>query len=210
MRQFLIRGLLIFFGFSVSFAAFAATEYSWRQRIHKDGITVYTRKVDGSRLLEFKAGVRINAPIEKVVSIFEDPKKMTQWYHQCVYSKVLEDEGPLQKMCYIVLHLPWPVSERDCVFRLTKEEDPKSGVLSYTLIAFANHFPIQRGMIRVPYLKAVWRLTPFSHDQTEVFVQQHSDPGGVIPVFLANKLVVDIPFVSLKNLRELVSLKQWQ
>ncbi|MBF0122572.1 MAG: START domain-containing protein [Candidatus Omnitrophica bacterium] len=205
MRSSFFVVFLMFLGFSGSFDAVAATDHPWRQRINEDGITVDTRKVDRSSLLEFKASIRMDVSIEKVVSVLEDPKKMPLWYHQCVYAQVVDEEGPLQKICYLVLHLPWPVSERDSVFRLVKEEDSKSGILTYTLNAVTDYLPRKRGKIRVPYLKAFWRLTPLSDGTTEVFVQQHSDPGGWVPPSLVNKLVVDVPFMSLKNLRDLVS-----
>jgi len=165
---------------------------------------VYTRKVEGSAILEYKAQVNVDAPIEKVISLFEDEKKFPIWYYQCVRSELLQDEGQGKKIFYFVVHLPWPVTERDSVFRRIKTSDPAAKTVTYTLTALPERLAKQKGKIRVLYLKSIWRFKALKGGRTEVYFQQHSDPGGSIPAFIANTLVVDIPFNSLKALRKLV------
>ncbi len=183
-----------------------AVEYPWQLKRDREGIVVYTRKVSGSSILEYKATVTVHAPIEKVIALFEDDQKLPQWYYQCVKFERLQDEGPGQKIFYFVIHLPWPVSERDSIFRRVKFSDAH-GVVSYTLSALPEKLPFQKGKIRVLYLKSLWRFTPLADGRTEIYFQQHSDPGGVIPAFIINQLVVDIPFYSLKNFRQLLRKK---
>ena len=203
MKNFLSIGLLVLLGFFVS-SVVRAEEYPWQLRVHKDDISVYTRKVEGSPILEFKSDAIVSASVDKAVSLFEDETKMTQWYYQCVRMDLVQDEGPLQKIFYFVLHLPFPVAERDCVFRRVKSLDPVTGAITHELGALPERLPKEKGKIRVPYSKTMWRFTPLKDGKTEVYFQQHSNAGGSIPAFLANALVVDIPFHSLKNFRELV------
>lgn len=188
-----------------SFATLQAAEYPWQLKKNTDGITVYTRKVEGSPILEFKASVTVDAPIDKVIALFEDEKRMTEWYYQCVRFELVDNENPTKKIFYFVIHLPWPVTERDSVFRRTKSTDPATKSVSYTLTALPDRLPRDKEKIRVLELKSMWRITPLSDEKTELYIQQHSNPGGIIPSFVVNSLVVDIPFHSLKNFRKLLS-----
>ena len=180
-----------------------AAEYPWQLKRDKDGIKVYTRKVEGSPVLEYKATVTIKAPMADVIALYEDESRFPQWFYQCVEAKLLKDEGPDRKIIYFVLSLPWPVSQRDTVFRRTKLVDAQ-GAVTYDLTALPDEIPRHKGRVRVPYLKTIWRFTALPDGSTEVYFQQHSDAGGFIPPMIVNKLVVDIPFHSLKNLRKLI------
>jgi len=43
---------------------------------------------------------------------------------------------------------------------------------------------------------------PIGEYKTSVTYQVHADPGGAIPVWLANATAVDTPYDTLKNLRD--------
>jgi hypothetical protein len=185
-----------------------AQENPWQLRKNQEDITVYTRKVDSSPILEYKADVIVNAPLPKVIALFEDEKLISRWYYQCVHSELVENAGPNEKILYIILRLPWPVTARDIVFSITRSENHSRGTISYTLAALPNRLPLAKGMIRVPYTKSVWRFTSLPKGQTEILFQQHSDPGGSIPAFLVNQLAVDTPYYSLKCFREMLTGKK--
>jgi hypothetical protein len=200
--------ITILFLFSFSFSTVLnARENPWQLRETQGGIPVYTRKVEGSPILEYKASVIINAPISQVIALFEDEKQIRRWYYQCVRSELVENEGPDKKIIYLILHLPWPVAPRDFVFRRTKSQDPVSGTITYSLTALPDKLPLVKGMIRVHSIKSIWRFRSLPKDQTEVYFQQHTDPGGSIPSSIINQLAVQTPFNSLKNFRKLITGK---
>ncbi len=203
----MIRKIVIGFLFSLQFSSFSlaySEEYPWQLRIKKEDTTVYTRKVEGSPILEFKSDIIVSVPIDKAIALFEDEKRIPHWYYQCVSMELLEDEGPSSKIFYFVLNLPWPVAKRDSVFRRIKMVDSITGGITYELTVMSQRLPKQKGKIRVPYLKALWRFTPLKNGQTEIYFQQHGSTGGSIPTFITNALVLDIPFYSLQNFRRLV------
>lgn len=181
-----------------------AAEYPWKLKLDKEGVSVYTRKVEASPILEYKGIVVVDEPLAKVDRFFEDNTKMPIWFYQCVEAKLIQEESAEKKIYYIVVRLPWPVSERDCVYSGVKSVDSKSGVISYVGSALPKMLPEEKGRVRVLYLNSIWRFTPLKDGRTEIYFQQHSDPGGIVPTFLVNKLSVDIPFNSLKNLRKMV------
>ncbi len=211
MRKiFMNRGLIA--GFSLLTVFFASLVFAenlegpWQLRLQKDGVTVYTRTIEGSPMRDFKSDIIVSAPIDQVVALYENEKRVPEWYHQAVQMDFVADEGD-SKIFYFVLNLPWPVAKRDSVFRRVKTVDVASGVVNYELSALPERLPKEKGKIRVPYLKANWRLTPVEGNKTAIYFQQHSDPGGSVPAFLANALVVDIPFNSLRAFRKIVEQK---
>jgi hypothetical protein len=198
---------LCIIGFLVFFCAVAyAAEHPWQLKKEKEGISVSTRKVDGSPVLEYKANTIASAPLAKVISVFEDDAKIPLWYYQCVHAEVVGGKLPDQKIYYVVMHLPWPVTERDSIFQGIRSIDPASGVVTYTQSALPTYLPERKGKIRVLYLKSVWRFTSLADGSTEIYFQQHSNPGGSVPGFLVNSLSVEIPFYSLKNLRNSIDV----
>jgi len=200
--------LTALFLYSLIFSSVLNAEQSpWQLRETLEGIPVYTRKVPGSPILEYKANVIVDAPISKAIALFEDEKQIPRWYFQCVHSELVEKDNPKQEVIYLVLHLPWPVAARDFVFRRTRLEDTDKGEVNYSLTALPDRLPLVKGMIRVHSIKSLWTFKSLSPSQTEIFFQQHTDPGGSIPATLINQIAVDTPFYSLKNFRKLVGGK---
>jgi len=203
--KFIVCGFLMLASLFLFSEETSAAEYPWKLRVNKEEISVYTRKVEASVILEYKANMIVEAKLDKVIRFFEDVKKMPQWYYQCVQAEPLQSESAERQIIYFALHLPWPVAERDCVFSWVKSLNPVSREVSYTLSVVSGKFPEQKGKIRVLCLNSIWRFTPLKDGCTEVYFQQHSNPGGSIPPFLVNKLSVEIPFYSLKNLRKMIN-----
>ncbi len=200
-----ITALVLFvLGIVICPALSRAGEYPWQLKVNKEGIAVSTRKVEASPILEYKGSVVVDAPIEKVTALYEDEKQIPLWFYQCVDSQLVADEGAGTKVFYFVIHPPWPVAERDTVYRSVKSINAASGQVTYILSALPDRLPPHKGRVRVTYLKTVWHFTPLPDGKTEIDVQQHSDAGGSIPKFLVNEMAVDIPYNSLKNLRNML------
>ena len=205
MKALLLIVTLLTFGFT-SFLYAEPSQSPWQLKRSQDGIPVYTRKVDGSPILEYKANVIVDAPISKVITLFEDEKQIPRWYYQCVHAEMVENDGPKQEVIYLILHLPWPVASRDFVFKRTKLEDTKD-LVSYSLTALPDRLPLVKGMIRVQTIKSFWTFKSLPNDQTQIFFQQHTDPAGSVPISIINQLAVQTPFYTLKNFRKLISGK---
>jgi hypothetical protein len=188
---------------AVSFPA-AAAEYPWKVKKDEDGIRVSVRKVEGSSILEYKGTVVVDASPEAVVRLFEEDGRMPEWFHQCTEVRLLRANSPEDKALYFVISMPWPVKDRDLVFRRVRSRDPATGSVEYRTSSLSEVYPEQDGKVRMPYLKGLWRFTPLGDGRTEIYYQQHSEVGGHIPNWLVNKLAVNIPFNSLSRFRRLL------
>jgi hypothetical protein len=186
---------------------YADDNSSWQLKKTEKNIPVYTRKVEGSPILEFKSHAIINTPMEKAIALFEDEKKIALWYFECTSSKLLEHENANNSVIYLVMRPPWPVAPRDFIFRRTRTDHP-DGTVSFSLTALPDRLPQVKGMIRVNSIQSVWTFKPLSKDKTELFFQQHTEPGGSIPPSLINKIETQTPVNSLESFRKILTGKE--
>ncbi len=197
MKKILVMGLAVLLS-----ASPAQAENEWELKKDSKGIQVHTREVEGSPILEYKARMVVDRPLAEVVALYEDETRMPDWFHNCTASRRVEDLGPDQKILYFVIAMPWPVKDRDGVYLRARTTDPATGAVEYRVTAEPERLPPVDGLVRMPMLKGLWRLTPLDANRTEVYYQQHSDAGGHIPAMIVNQLAVSIPFHTLKNFRE--------
>lgn len=177
-----------------------ATE--WQLASHEPGLTLYTRTVAGQDLKDFRGVLRVKAPMRHVVQMLADADSMPQWFFNMREARLLEINGNDNSFLYFVIKGMWPVSDRDAVVRLHLQQDAKTLALTFTATAVPEHYPPMRNRVRMPRLLASWVVTPVSATETEVRLDGHADPGGSIPVWMANLVVVELPKVTLRNLRQ--------
>ncbi len=180
-----------------------AAENPWQLRKDEDGIRVSTRKVDGSPILEFKSEMTVDTPQDKVVHFYEQVNRYPEWFYQCSAARVLEEKPGGEQIIYYAMHMPWPVSNRDSVYKRTRSTGPGGDVI-VKLSAEPDAYPKQPGKVRVPYLKTEWHFKPLPAGRTEIAFQQHCDSGGHLPAALVNSLSVNMPFKTFQKMRELL------
>jgi ribosome-associated toxin RatA of RatAB toxin-antitoxin module len=170
----------------------------------RDGIAVYTRPVEGSGIREFKGSALVSASAERIRSLLRDADHFKDWFPNTSESRLLAREGDVSYQ-YSVLDAPWPVSDRDNVFRSETAIDPTSGEVAIRVSAAPDYHPEQPERVRVRRALGLWLLEPLGEAQTRVTFTMHLEPGGGVPQWLINAQVVETPFDALTNLRTAVS-----
>ena len=186
-------------GLSVLLAGVAHAE-DWKVAKDEDGIKVSLSEVPGSQYKAYQGVTLINAPVAKISALQEDVAGACAWIHECKTQKLLKHEGD-KSWTYTQFNTPWPVTPRDSVLLVTSTTAP-DGTLTRTLEGTPSYLPDEKGFVRVAQVKGFWKLVPKGANQTEVTYQVHTEPGGSVPSWLANKFVVDAPFNTLKALKE--------
>jgi hypothetical protein len=67
--------------------------------------------------------------------------------------------------------------------------------------AVPDFVPRNDGLVRIPRSDGYWRIEARDAG-VHVTYQIHADPGGLVPIWLANATVVRFPFKTLRNLRQ--------
>lgn len=172
---------------------------NWQVAKDEDGIKVSLSEVAGSKYKAYRGVTLIKAPLAKVKALQEDVAGACAWVHECKSQKLLKHEGA-QSWTYTQFNTPWPVTPRDSVLQVTTVQEA-DGSVTRTLQEVPTYLPEESGYVRVAQVEGFWKLVP-KGDSTEVTYQVHTEPGGSVPSWLANKFVVDAPFNTLKALRE--------
>lgn len=181
----------------------------WELAKQKDGISVYTRAVEGSAFREFRGEVEVPANINSVMAVLDDTDNFTQWMHQCAAATLLHKESLLERYQYLVNDFPWPAADRVLLLRNLISQAPDrvvtvrlEGVKASDLPASAQEqLPRNDSAKWVEQVQGFYRLTPIADASTRVEFQLHLDPAGALPASLVNSLIVDNPFETLKQLR---------
>ncbi|HTL47602.1 MAG TPA: START domain-containing protein [Verrucomicrobiae bacterium] len=195
-------GILILALFLFLTEAWADLSYPWELKRDLEGIQVSTRPVKDSPILEFQAETVIHAPLEKVIPLFEDTGRMTEWFYKCKEAQLLKQESADEANVYFAADLPWPFADRDGVYRRVKMT--ADGAVVYKLEAASGTYPRQKGRVRVTYLDSEWRFTPRSDGVTAVYYRIHTAAGGFIPPGVINRFTVSLPFKTLRKFRALL------
>lgn len=209
-RHLIGPGLL----FGLMFPAMASAEIpldapDWRLHFDKDNIQIYTRKQDNSAFAAFKAVAVLNSPIENIMAVMANPHSCVEWVHGCVESWGFDEISFTKRYAYSVNDLPWPVKDRDYVLEINTQNDPESGTIEMRMFAVADKLPKKSEFVRVNVAETHYIFRPIPEGKTEMIWLQHTDPGGAIPGWLVNSLIVDIPVKSMKTLESVANSSKY-
>lgn len=179
---------------------------SWDLEKDKDGIRIYNRKVEGSKLKEFKGVVSVKASVQEAVSYFTDIQQHEKFMYKCKKGsvKVVKKSSASDFYTYMVIETPWPATNRDVVSRYQIGKPDKQGAVLIQLEGAAELVPEVDGLVRVPKMKGYWKFTPQPNGMIEIVHQAYSSPGGSVPEGMANAASVDAPYSMLLKLKELL------
>lgn len=182
-----------------AFISATAQAEDWQVVKDEDGIQISLASVAGSKYKAYRGETVINASIAKLRGLQEDVAAACKWIHECKLQKVLKQEGG-KVWTYSQFNTPWPVTPRDSVILVTTEEGA-DGSLTRRLVEQPTFIPEEKGFVRVSEVEGFWKFVPQGPGKTQVIYQVHTEPGGSVPSWLANKFVVDAPFNTLKALK---------
>jgi hypothetical protein len=177
---------------------------SWSLERQADGIDVFTRPVPGSAVKAFKGEGIVEADLETVLAVLRDSDHYQDWFPNCPESKLLKREGPLSFQ-YSVTEAPWPVTDRDNIFRSVLMRDESTGHVEISVTAAPDAYPEQPDRVRVRLANGGWRLAPEGRDRTRVVFTMHLEPGGGVPIWMVNARILSTPFEAITNLRRVVA-----
>lgn len=181
--------------------ALAAAGADWEFATESHGIKVWTRTIPGAPLKDFRGVMQVERPLNVVVAAVTDVAAMPEWFFQMKEARIVDSKSLDSAYIYFALNGIWPVSGRDAVIKAAVSQDPKTLALSMMADAEPNRLPEVAGRVRMPRLHSGWKLTPVSATRTEIELIGNADPGGWIPLWLANSVVTLMPKETLKRLR---------
>lgn len=204
--NYLILFLPILLSSSISTRSASA---QWELAKVKDGIRVFLKTVPGSKIKEFKGVTKINSSLDSILAVLADTEACPKWIHNCRDPLKLSDISFNEGYIYQVVNFPFPVRDRDIVLHSVMAQDANTKRVTIKLTAVPDYISQTRN-VRIKKSEGYYLLKPLPDGSIEVTWRQHTEPGGGIPRWLVNSMLVDMPFKTLKNLRVIVKEEKYQ
>ena len=203
MKSISFRSIVpvVVFFFSASVYAQGTSE-DWNLELEQDGVTVYTRAMEGSKILESKAETKIRQDIDKIVGFYLNPEKCTTWIPSCRTAKLLEKKSETNLIVYREISIPWPFKNQEYVINQTISSVAETGEVRVQFNALKDYPSGTTCCRRYKAINGFWRFTP-TDDHVLVTYQVHFVPGGKFPASVINSEVPSMlveMLTSLKNL----------
>lgn len=173
----------------------------WELKKNKEGIQIFIKKIPNSPLHAFKGKMELAASLDEIQALFEDVERFTEWSPGAKFVEPLESKAGM-RIFYLQTNAPWPVTDRDGIYQFEFVKSAKQLTINSTCLP--DYLPVKKDHVRVPKSEGSWQFTVQEKGKLQVIYENHSEPGGSIPGWLANSTVVNLPFQSLKNLRQMV------
>ncbi len=192
--------LFIFFTFFWLGVPFVnAQDNSWELVKNADGIRVYSRELDQSKLNEILVTAESDAPVSSLVSVVEDAPNHKNWIYMCKEGKVLLHLSPYEYIYYSQSNAPWPFQDRDVVTRVKVIRNAE-GTVFVQSSTFRDTIPQNPDYIRIRYATSQWAFTPEKNGYTKIGLKVAVDLGGSIPKWLMRLTAATGPYHTVKNL----------
>ena len=186
------------------FFSAAALAGDWQRVFTSATLWVDQRPYPGSALREIRGVARVAASLNALMALLKDAAFNRHWVYRSGGAKILEQNGYRQAYVYGVVDAPWPMQDRDTVVRFDYSQAPDTRVITITITNCPDFLPRDPRYVRVPDFGGHWQLRPLADGWVEVTYQVFGDPGGWIPVWVANYAAVTSVTRTLQALPEVV------
>lgn len=179
--------------------------------VNKQGIKVWTYQLPDNPAFNYRATTRINASLTRVAAMILDTDYLIQWVPYVSAVDVIERSE--QTGTFIVrmqLDFPFPLQDRDVVVQ-GKISQASDGTVTIKNRAITDsRVPVRPNVVRLNHYEGDWTLKPLGPGRTEVSTTGYGDPGGVIPLVVANRFVQQQPYQMLGRMKEYVKNSRYQ
>lgn len=203
----------------------------WVAESDKDGIKVYTRAVEGSNVREFKGETIVNYNYKKINEILNDIPNLENWMADagtnCLLDTLnVQSDGSKEIYMFSITTTPFGVAYRCGLFysKITVTENQITrtvelandsqlkGEAKSRLSSFLSTLPIKKNgttleksnpsqMVYFSEMKGLWTFDKLSETQTKITWTVKTNPGGSIPITLANSTTKSNPYKTLMGLK---------
>lgn len=177
---------------------------SWDYIKEKNGIRMYTRDQDSSNFKCFRGETVFYASMEEISRYIGVANNFDQWDENIQDLSLLESHQSNHIKCYFSYRTPWPLSNRDFCAELTVSYDSASHTRIVYAFPMKNDLPERKGIIRIRNYWLRWTLTDRGDKSIDAVMEGYIDPGGLVPSWLYNMVIVKAPYDAMNGIKERV------
>jgi hypothetical protein len=191
-------------GLLLAMSAAYARGSGWEVVLEAGDLQVWQRPYAGSSLNEIRGELRVQSSLNALMALLKDAPFNRHWVYRSGGARILEESGYEQAYVYGIVDAPWPMHDRDTVVRFDYEQHPDTHTITIGITNFPDYLPRKDDFVRVPDFGGFWKLEPREGGWVTVTYQVYGDPGGWIPVWIANRAAEVSVINTLKNLPSVV------
>lgn len=173
-------------------------------KLDKDSIQVYTCPRADSRYKTIKTNFKIKSTLPQLAAAVLDIDQYASWQYRTISVKVLEKISDRELVYHTEVGAPVLTSNRDFVIRLTVDPDPMSKGMIVEAVSLPDYIPHVKDVIRVPFSRAKWVVTPAGNGELAVEYIIDIDLGGAVPPWIVNLFAEKAPYETFKALRGVI------
>lgn len=178
---------------------------AWELVVDQQNLQVERRPYAGSALMEIRGTTRLRASLSAIMTLLRDDAYNEHWVYRSGGARILRQDGDTRAWVYGVVDAPWPIADRDTVVRFDYRQAPTSGVITIDITNAPDFVPHKDPYIRVPDFGGFWQLRPQGDGDVQVIYQVRGDPGGWIPIWVANRAALVSVERTLRNMPHAVA-----
>ena len=142
--------------------------------------------------------------------VLKDVEQYPAWMSYCEEATVLRDLGHGSTLVRYVQDMPWPVSDRDVVFRADVKFLPDAGRMDVSLTSVADSgVPPAEGYVRMAGFEGRMELACLGPGRSRVRFTMWADPAGSLPAMAVNAGAADVPYETLLGLMEMARREKY-
>lgn len=169
-----------------------------------NNVKVSRMQVPGSEVFAFRGEIVADIHIGTLMRVFIDSKQRKHWVDRYSDHKTIERTDTMEKY-WIKFGLPFPVSNRDYVLQTDLKLDADKKVATADVRSIVDpRKPEDSCCVRAEAYSTYYRFEALpseaGKEKTRMIVEVHTDPKGMLPNWLVNRIQKDWPSKTLGGL----------
>ena len=174
----------------------------WEEVRNVEGIRIYTREIPESPLIAVRGISLLDAGLFKTGHIIRDISRYPEWVPQLQFARIVEQEKKSEWLVYLLIELPWPVSDRDVLLSYRTEINETGDRITYHIHSVEHDsVPELPDVIRAEIPAAMIMLAGNGQEQTLLDANMQLDLKGFIPFFVNHFITRKLPVKLISRLR---------
>ena len=196
-NTFMRKNFIIIFILLLGIVVNIQAQKEWKLEKSKGTIKAYI-KDSGKAYKMYKLTCIVKAPIDKVMKKYADIKTHSTWMSDIQKSEVKSTTGPNEFVSYYEIKLPWPMENRDAVYKLTKTYDATTQTTYFRFKAAPDLYAAQKGFVRIRISDGYWSFKKIDENTTQVETSSYTETDG-IPAWMVNSFIIDGPIKTFES-----------
>ncbi len=184
----------------------SAQVQSWNFIKEKNGIKIYTCTPAYSSFKCFKGETVFHASMQELGLYIGNVKNFSWWDDNIRELRVLNSKSNNQVEYYFVYHVSWPLSDRDFYVNVVITTDSASGEKIVYAKPLNDSIPEREGIVRIRKYWQKWTLKPIDSSSVHAVLEGFVDPGGSVPAWLYNMVIVETPLKVMGGIKKRVEV----